>query len=72
LIYLDITDLMLENLGAKVHCYSLPPEDSRGNMFNILNLKSHCETSVFGDIRDKKSFEIQGIKGKSLKVVKLN
>ena len=49
--------LMLKSLGAKVHCYSLPPEDSRGNMFNILNLESHCETSVLGDIRDKKSFE---------------
>lgn len=49
--------LMLKNLGAKVYCYSLPPEDVRGNMFNLLHLDKICEESTFGDIRDKNSFE---------------
>lgn len=45
--------LWLENLGAQVIGYSLPP-NTEPSMFNELNLQTKC-INIFGDIRDKDS-----------------
>ena len=43
--------LWLNNLGAKVHGYSLAPPE-RPNFFNEANLKEHLSSSTFSDICD--------------------
>ncbi|MHC1712836.1 MAG: CDP-glucose 4,6-dehydratase [Solidesulfovibrio sp.] len=42
-------------MGAKVGGYSLPPEQERPALFNLLDLSRKIEDSVFGDIRDAKA-----------------
>lgn len=49
--------LMLNYLGAKTYCYSLPPINRRGNMYDLLELENHCKKSTLADIRDKEKFE---------------
>ena len=41
----------LNELGAEVTGYALPPEDIRGNLYNLSNLKENV-TSIEGDIRN--------------------
>lgn len=43
--------LMLQELGAEVFCYALEPEDTRGNLFNLVELTQQAQ-SEFGDIRN--------------------
>jgi CDP-glucose 4,6-dehydratase len=43
--------LWLKELGAEVVAFSLPPEDVRGNHFNLLQLDQEV-TSYFGDIQN--------------------
>jgi CDP-glucose 4,6-dehydratase len=42
----------LKMLGAKVYGYSLPPENTRGSMFESLNISSIVDYSEFGDLCD--------------------
>lgn len=46
----------LHMIGAKVYGFSLEPE-YENNLFNLLDLSSKIEESVFCDIRDKKRFK---------------
>ena len=43
--------LVLEQLGAKVHGYALPPTSSP-NLYEVCGVDDHLENSTFGDIRD--------------------
>jgi CDP-glucose 4,6-dehydratase len=47
--------LWLAKMGAKICGFSLPPE--KESLFNILELASHLEKSVFGDIRNSEILE---------------
>ena len=42
----------LSLMGAKVAGYSLPPEEGRPSLFQLLDLAGKLERSTFGDIRD--------------------
>lgn len=49
--------ITLKMLEAKVYAYALPPENSRGSMFESLNLAAHIDASEFGDICDRTKFQ---------------
>ena len=48
--------LWLKNLGADVTGYALPPEDNRGNFFNLIHLKDLIK-STEADIKDQKKLK---------------
>lgn len=53
----SVLAMVLSALGARVHGYSLAPEDIRGNFYNLVSLDKKISSSTFGDITDYSSFQ---------------